>query len=145
MGVRCQPLDEGSGIRPPRYIPMWVVLWRPRYSSRYDLSQISLSFFDIDLWSVSFGSRGESRPAAETRRADEMLSSHRCIPGFFVHGGRRNYGNSHATFGCREACPCKLNSQRPPSQKKNAYGNGSGSFAATKLCSILGYTSNPER
>jgi len=56
------------------YSYVWVVSWRPRYSSRYDLSQISLSFFDIDLWSVSFGSSGESRPAAETRRADEMIS-----------------------------------------------------------------------
>ena len=33
-----------------------------------------MSFFDRDLWSVSFGSNGESRPAAETRRADEMIS-----------------------------------------------------------------------
>ena len=56
------------------YSHVWVVSWRPRYSSRYDLSQISLSFFDIDLWSVSFGSSGESRPAADTRRADEIMS-----------------------------------------------------------------------
>jgi len=29
--------------------------------------------FYIDLWLVSLGSTGESRPAAEKRRADEMI------------------------------------------------------------------------
>ena len=38
------------------------------------MSQIILSFFDMDLWSCNLGSRRESRPAAETRRADAMMS-----------------------------------------------------------------------
>ena len=38
------------------------------------MSQIILSFFDMDLWSCSLGSRRESRPAAETRRAEAIIS-----------------------------------------------------------------------
>ena len=55
------------------YSQVSVSSWRPMYSSRYDLSQISLSLGLSLACSWSLGSCGDDKPFAETLREKPMI------------------------------------------------------------------------